>query len=126
MRTRRTGNRSQAGQAMVEYTIVLVFGVMVLTTGPGGDVIKALLDAYKKNYNGYTYGLSVSEIPDHDSLYDYLNDPKLPYKDKVDPAVLIAKLQTFGEFPTVPGFPTDMPHSVGDILVDIAGSILGI
>ena len=45
----------QTGQAMVEYVVVLVFGVMVLTIGPGGDVILDLLGVMNDNHQGYSY-----------------------------------------------------------------------
>ncbi len=43
MPSKKNFRKFQCGQSMVEYTVVLVFGVMVLTTGPGGDVIQDLL-----------------------------------------------------------------------------------
>jgi hypothetical protein len=61
----------QAGQSMVEYTVVLVFGVLALTTGPSGDVIQQLMNVIKGNYMGYSYALSMSEPPDFDSAADY-------------------------------------------------------
>ena len=45
-------HRQQFGQSMTEYIIVLAFGVMVITTGPGGDVMLRLLDVMKSNYEG--------------------------------------------------------------------------
>lgn len=66
--------KQQLGQSMVEYTIVLVFGVMVITTGPGGDVAQQLLDVMKSNYEGYTYGISMSEAPDYDDVVTYNNE----------------------------------------------------
>ncbi len=57
---------------MVEYTVVLVFGVLALTTGPSGDVIEELLDVIKENYKGYSYALSLSEAPDYDSAAEYV------------------------------------------------------
>lgn len=59
------------GQSMVEYTIVLVFGVMVITTGPGGDMSAKLLQVMKDNYEGYSFGLSLSEAPDYDDAITY-------------------------------------------------------
>ncbi len=108
----------QQGQSMVEYTIVLVFGVMVLTTGPGGDVTKDLLDVIKSNFEGYSYAVSLSEYPDHDTLYDYLNDPDV-LGGKLDPGQVIAELQKpiFSQFPTLEDFPDDLlPSGPGDLL----------
>ncbi len=56
---------------MVEYTVVLVFGVLALTTGPSGDAIQDLMDVIKENYRGYSYGMSLSEAPDFDSAAEY-------------------------------------------------------
>jgi hypothetical protein len=64
-------NRRQLGQSMTEYAVVLVFGVMVITTGPGGDMSLQLLQVMKDNYEGYSYGLSLSEAPDYDDVATY-------------------------------------------------------
>ena len=55
----------QLGQSMTEYTIVLVFGVLVLTTGPSGDVMADLINAMQENYEGYSFAISLSEPPDY-------------------------------------------------------------
>ena len=63
------------GQAMVEYTVILAFGVLVLL-GPGGDVIRELEDVMKQNYRGYSYAMSLSTMPDFDNgdeLRDYID-----------------------------------------------------
>ena len=65
-------HRQQFGQSMTEYIIVLAFGVMVITTGPGGDVMLRLLDVMKSNYEGYSYSLSLSEAPDYDDEATYV------------------------------------------------------
>ena len=61
----------QLGQSMTEYTVVLVFGVLALTTGPTGDVMQDLLDVMKENYEGYSFAMSMSEPPDFDNEIDY-------------------------------------------------------
>lgn len=53
----------EGGQAMVEYTVILAFGLMMLL-GPGGDVLRDLADVMKNNYRGYTYALSMSPLPE--------------------------------------------------------------
>jgi len=58
----------QTGQGMVEYVIVLVFGVMVLTVGPGGDILLDFLGVLNDNYQGYSYSASLSTLPQHDNL----------------------------------------------------------
>jgi len=55
---------------MVEYTVVTVFGILVLTTGPGGDVIIDLTNAIRNNFDGYTYAVSLSDYPDKESPAD--------------------------------------------------------
>ena len=54
----------QKGQSMVEYTVVSVFGILVLTTGPGGNVIIDLTNAVRSNYDAYSYSVSLSDYPD--------------------------------------------------------------
>ncbi len=55
---------------MTEYTVVLFFGVMTLTSGYMGDAVGQLTDVIKKNYQGYTFAISMSEPPDFDSAAD--------------------------------------------------------
>lgn len=56
--------RSQLGQSMIEYTIVVGFGVLTLTTGPMQDVLLHLMDVIHNNYQGYSYAVAVSDYPD--------------------------------------------------------------
>jgi len=70
----------QAGQAMTEYTVVLFFGVMTLSSGYLGDALGALTEVVKKNYEGYSFAISLSEPPDYDNDIVYrtkLSDPLL-------------------------------------------------
>ncbi len=71
------------GQGMVEYTVVLAFGVMMLA-GPGGDVLLDLAAVMKNKYRGYSYSLSMSPLPEFDTgpeLREYLEglnlDPEI-------------------------------------------------
>lgn len=80
--------RAMRGQAMVEYTVILAFGLMVLL-GPGGDVIAALADVLKNNYRGYSYSLSMSPLPDFDTgpeLREYINE--VAFNPEVDEATI--------------------------------------
>ncbi len=116
---------------MTEYTVILVFGVMVLTTGPGGDVMQDLLAVLKKNYAGYSFGISLSEPPDYDSAAEYASAlsghglsneeiEKLAVKTtdllgdlgqyNKDPATQLKKLEKIKDAMT------EMPSSVGDIM----------
>lgn len=65
---------AQIGQGMVEYIVVLAFGVMVLTVGPGGDVLLDFLGVLNDNYQGYSYSASLSTLPDHDNLALYATE----------------------------------------------------
>ncbi len=105
----------QLGQGMVEFTIVLVFGVMVMTIGPGGDVLLDLLGVMNDKYQGYSYATSLSTLPDHDNLAAYLVDQDII--NPVDPSALVDGIQAFTSFPTLSSFPDDlMPDSPSDIL----------
>jgi hypothetical protein len=105
----------QLGQGMVEFTIVLVFGVMVMTIGPGGDVLLDLLGIMNDKYQGYSYATSLSTLPDHDNLAAYLVDTDVI--DPVDPSALVNGINAFTTFPTLDSFPDDlMPSSASDIL----------
>ena len=57
---------------MVEYTVVSVFGILVLTTGPGGDVIVELTNAVRNNYDGYSYAVSLSDYPDKENYVELI------------------------------------------------------
>jgi len=110
---------------MVEYVVVLAFGVMVLI-GPAGDVMQALLDVMKGNYTGYTYAMSLSEIPDYDNLYEFgmSTDEATSARAQVDS--LFSQIEGFTDFPTLDSFDDlvadQMPNSASDI-VDGALSI---
>ena len=56
--------RSRLGQSMIEYTIVVGFGVLTLTTGPMRDVLINLVNVIHNNYQGYSYAIAVSDYPD--------------------------------------------------------------
>ena len=60
----RNSNKLQHGQAMTEYTIILAFGLMVLL-GPGIDVLKEMANVIRRNYEGYSYAISLSPLPDY-------------------------------------------------------------
>ncbi len=65
--------RRQAGQSIVEYTVVSVFGILVLTTGPGGDMIIELTNAIRNNYNAYSYAISLSDYPDKENYFELIS-----------------------------------------------------
>jgi len=105
----------QLGQGMVEFIVVLVFGVMVMTIGPGGDVLLDLLGIMNDKYQGYSYATSLSTLPDHDNLAAYLIDEDVI--DPIDPDALVDEIRNYTSFPTLDSFPDDlMPDSPSDIL----------
>ena len=59
----------QRGQAMKEYTVILAFGLMVLL-GPGIDVLKEMANVLRRNYEGYSYAISLSPLPDYGTGVD--------------------------------------------------------
>ena len=100
---------------MVEFIVVLVFGVMVLTIGPGGDVLLDLLGVMNDKFQGYSYAASLSDLPAHDSLGAYLIDEDVI--DPIDPNDIISEINKYTTFPTLDDFPDDlMPDSPSDIL----------
>lgn len=95
---------------MVEYTVVTVFGILVLTTGPGGNVVVELTRAVRNNFEGYTYAVSLSDYPDKEdpvslvSLYNSQGMPIDQVKYLVDyPEDLINDMLNYniGNFPSV-------------------------
>ena len=108
----RTIASSQRGQSMVEYTVILAFGVMVLISGE--DIFVEIRDVLRDNYKGYSYSISLSEQPTFDNLAEYLIDEDVI--DPIDPNKLMDTIKGYTKFPTLESFPTDMPGSAGDIL----------
>ena len=103
----------QSGQGMVEYVVVLVFGVMVLTIGPGGDALLDLLAVMNDNHQGYSYAASLSTLPDHDNLGEYI----LEANGENITAVENKLKELYDMVPSNPSFEfPDMPNSASDIL----------
>ena len=103
---------AQTGQSMVEYTVVLSFGVLVLISGE--DIFITVRDVLRDNYEGYSYSISLSEQPVFDNLAEYLIDEDII--DPINPNELVDKIQDYLTFPTLEGFPSDMPTSAADVL----------
>ncbi len=103
----------QSGQGMVEYVVVLMFGVMLLTTGPGGDVLLDLLAVMHDNHQGYSYASSLSTLPQFDNLGEYILDA-----NGEDISAVEDKLnQLYNAVPSNPTFefPSEIPPSVTDL-----------
>lgn len=55
---------------MVEYCVVVSFGVLTLTTGPMKDLIFQLTGTIQNNFQGFSYAISLSDTPDHTNAGD--------------------------------------------------------
>ncbi len=109
---RNKSTNRERGQGMVEFIVVLVFGVMVMTIGPGGDVLLDLLGVMNDKYQGYSYAASLSDLPQYDSLGAYTINAT-----GVDPQALANQLNSYTTFPSLSTFPSHlMPTSPADIL----------
>lgn len=124
---------------MVEYTVILAFGLLVLL-GPGGDVLRDLADVMKNNYRGYSYALSMSPLPDFDTgpaLREYVEGLNLePELDKqsldrltVDPvqdavtAALSPLSNLTGQFNSIDDVLGALPD-IQAIVTDMAGDAI--
>jgi hypothetical protein len=132
-----TSNRSkQRGQGMTEYTIVTFFGLIIFF-GPGLDVLEELANVMRRNYEGYSYAISMSPLPDYPTGPDMITalqnegvDAATIAKLSVDPAeqAIDDKLQEFTDLKgqlddALSGF-TDV--SVDDILDSIKDNAFSI
>ena len=93
-RTRFKLKYSQRGQSMIEYTVVVTFGILFMTTGPMKSAIEDVTEAMQSNYQGYTYAISFSDLPDSDSVSEYRTLLESQSEDPNHPKTkeLIAKL----------------------------------
>ena len=119
--SRRFGSFRQKGQAMIEYTVVSVFGILVLTTGPGRNVILDLTNAIRDNYDGYSYAVSLSDYPDkenYDLLIKMYNDQGMPSERREyltdNPNDMVRELAGYA-LTSIPGVTQglDMADSIG-------------
>ena len=109
---KKLGITRQLGQSMVEYTVILAFGIMVLISGD--DIFFEIRDILRDNYQGYSYSISLSDQPTYDNLGEYLIDEGVV--EPLDPNKVVDKIKKYTEFPELEGFPDGMPNSASDIL----------
>ena len=57
---------------MVEFVVVVFFGIMVLS-GAGGAIDK-LIETMQNSYRGYTYAVSLSELPNYADVVAVYDD----------------------------------------------------
>lgn len=65
--------KRQKGQANTEYIVVvgaLVAALLVDVPGTDRTAIEHLSDVMQRNYTGYSYAISVSELPDTNETED--------------------------------------------------------
>jgi len=56
---------------MIEYCVVVAFGVLVLSTGEVEDLVfETIPNTIRNNFEGYSYAISLSDTPDHDNSAD--------------------------------------------------------
>jgi len=121
--------RLQFGQSMVEYTVVIAFGILTLSTDLVQDEVDLLMAAMHQNYAGYSFALSISDYPDYDSASEYwgeLNDKEvnddmkdvLTDKIKQDSTRNSAKYTTAVEY-----YQTSSPVDVQPTILSEAGDL---
>lgn len=54
----------QSGQSMIEFTVVVVFFCLALTSDPALNVMERLMDVLKERNEHYSYTVSLSDYPD--------------------------------------------------------------
>ena len=69
---KRTGSchsqQRETGQSMVEFTVVVVFFCLALTSDPALNVMRDLNDTIKQRFEHYSYTVSLSDYPDASTL----------------------------------------------------------
>jgi hypothetical protein len=134
--------KSQSGQSMVEYVVVLsalTLAVMALGDGdfntPADSNIEELRQAIDYRHRGYTYALSLSEIPEDENpmevamYYDSLGKhPELAGQMAMGYTTIQNYVDQYVSVTTaVRNFsPSDMADKFDEIdVADIIGSIIG-
>jgi len=56
--------KQQRGQSMVEYVVIVAAIIAALYYTGRGDVMKQMRDAMKGSQEGYSYAISIAELPD--------------------------------------------------------------
>lgn len=55
--------KKQRGQSMVEYAVIVTY-VIIVALYSAADARTAVVDALKGSYEGYSYTMSIAEMPD--------------------------------------------------------------
>lgn len=126
--TGRAGFIRQKGQAMIEYTVVSVFGILVLFHGAkqlesddDDYIMVKLANVIRNNYDGYSYAVSLSDYPDKENYIDLIsmyNDQGMPSERREyltdNPNDMIRELAGYA-LTSIPGVTQglDMADSIG-------------
>ncbi|VAW93629.1 hypothetical protein MNBD_GAMMA23-661 [hydrothermal vent metagenome] len=60
----RWNKEKQRGQAMVEYVVIVAAIIAALYYTGQDDVMQSMRDAMKGSQEGYSYAISIAELPD--------------------------------------------------------------
>jgi len=94
----------QQGQGMVEFTIILIFCIMIMTIGPGGDILLDMLGVMNDKQQGYSYATSMSDLPQYDNNAAYV----IANPNGVNASVLANQINNFTSFPQITTPPTSL------------------
>ena len=121
--------RLQFGQSMVEYTVVIAFGILTLSTDLVQDEVDLLMATMHQNYAGYSFALSISDYPDYDSASEYwdkLNDKQVnnDMKDVLTDKTKLFSNRNSAKYTTaVEYYQTSTPVAVKSTILTEAGDL---
>jgi hypothetical protein len=106
---------------MIEYCVVVTFGVLTLTTGPMKSLIFELTDTIQNNFQGYSYAISLSDTPDHTNSVDL--ETMLITQGVPDDQAAYLSQNPFALSEDLEDFPTSVPDfaSAVDDILDAVG-----
>lgn len=64
---------SQRGQSMVEFTVVVVFFCLAVTSDPALNAIQDLMGTLQERHEHYSYTVSLSDYPDTSVFTEFKN-----------------------------------------------------
>ena len=74
---------------MIEYIVVLAFGVMLLIKGDasGASPVEKLADAIRNYHKHYSYAMAIATIPDCSYQFSYEKNPVGDYKFSISATI---------------------------------------
>lgn len=114
---------------MIEYIVVLAFGVMLLMKGDasGASPVEKLADAIRNYHKHYSYAMAIATIPDCSYQFSYEKNPVGDYKFSV--SATIDRCPDWDN-PTMPiedlviSDPLDIGGSIKDIVNETVDSFI--